>query len=178
MTEEEWLVATDPCRMFAWLCRRGKTERHRLGLLFAACCDRIPHSPAKATGNGRPAAHLAEDDDQIALTDAEYHLSGAVLEAMRSIPGGEDKQIVLAVLIRDIFANPFRPVTFDPTWRTENTVGVAAKMYHERDFLGLPILADALQEAGCEDETILSHCRGEGTHVRGCWVVDLVLGKE
>jgi hypothetical protein len=51
-------------------------------------------------------------------------------------------------------------------------------MYESRDFGAMPILVDALQEAGCESEDILAHCRGPGPHVRGCWVVDLVLGKE
>jgi hypothetical protein len=51
-------------------------------------------------------------------------------------------------------------------------------MYESRDFSAMPILADALQDAGCEDESILAHCRGPGPHVRGCWVVDLVLGRE
>jgi hypothetical protein len=51
-------------------------------------------------------------------------------------------------------------------------------MYDSRDFSVMPILADALQDAGCDNEDILSHCRGDGPHVRGCWVVDLVLGKE
>jgi hypothetical protein len=51
-------------------------------------------------------------------------------------------------------------------------------MYESRDFGAMPILADALQDAGCEDAAILGHCRGAGPHVRGCWVVDLVLGKE
>ena len=51
-------------------------------------------------------------------------------------------------------------------------------MYDSRDFAPMPILADALQDAGCEHEDILAHCRdANGTHVRGCWVVDLVLGK-
>ena len=66
---------------------------------------------------------------------------------------------------------------FDPRWRTEHTVGIAAKMYEDRDFAALPILADALEEAGCDSDTILTHCREPGVHVRGCWVVDLVLGK-
>jgi hypothetical protein len=68
-------------------------------------------------------------------------------------------------------------VTFDPAWRTEHTVGLAEKMYDDRDFAALPILADALEEAGCDRADILSHCREPGAHVRGCWVVDLVLGK-
>ena len=80
--------------------------------------------------------------------------------------------------IRDIFGNPFRPVAFDPRWRTSDSVGVARGIYEDRAFERLPILADALMDAGCADEQVLSHCRGEGPHVRGCWVVDLVLGKE
>jgi hypothetical protein len=53
-----------------------------------------------------------------------------------------------------------------------------AAIYDSRDFSAMPILADALQDAGCENTDILDHCRGSGPHVRGCWVVDLVLGKE
>ena len=80
--------------------------------------------------------------------------------------------------VRDIFGNPFRPVTLDPSWQTSSTVSLAQSMYDSRDFVAMPILADALEEAGCRQEEILGHCRGESaTHVRGCWVVDLVLGK-
>jgi len=81
-------------------------------------------------------------------------------------------------LIRDIFGNPFRPVAFDPSWRTTTAVAIAKGMYESRDFAPMPILADALQDAGCEHADILDHCRGSGPHVKGCWVVDLVLGKE
>lgn len=79
---------------------------------------------------------------------------------------------------RDIFGNPFRPVVFDPSWKTDTALSLAKQMYDSRDFDIMPILADALQDAGCEQEDILSHCRSAGPHVRGCWVVDLVLGKE
>ncbi|MBA4191676.1 MAG: hypothetical protein C0467_27160 [Planctomycetaceae bacterium] len=81
--------------------------------------------------------------------------------------------------LRDIFGNPFRPVSFDPCWRTSTAVSLAQGMYDSRDFSAMPILADALQDAGCEHADILTHCRDEKqVHVRGCWVVDLVLGKE
>jgi hypothetical protein len=80
-------------------------------------------------------------------------------------------------LLRCVFGNPFRPATFDPKWRTEHTTGLALKMYDDREFTAMPILADALEEAGCDNADILSHCREPGAHVRGCWVVDLVLGK-
>jgi hypothetical protein len=81
-------------------------------------------------------------------------------------------------LLRDIVGNPFRPVLFDPAWRTQTAVLLARGMYESRDFGAMPILADALQDAGCDNDDVLNHCRGPGPHVRGCWVVDLVLGKE
>jgi hypothetical protein len=83
----------------------------------------------------------------------------------------------LADLLRDIFGNPFRPVAFDPAWRTSTVLSLASQMYESRDFGAMPILADALQDAGCDCDDVLAHCRGSGPHVRGCWVVDLVLGK-
>lgn len=80
-------------------------------------------------------------------------------------------------LLRDVFGNPFRTVAFDPMWRTSHAVSLAASMYDGRDFSTMPVLADALQEAGCKDEAIQKHCRSAGPHVKGCWVVDLVLEK-
>ena len=77
---------------------------------------------------------------------------------------------------RDIFGNLFRPVAFSPEWRTSTALLLARQMYESRDFSAMPILADALQDAGCEDADILAHCRGPGPHGRGCWCVDLVLG--
>ena len=91
--------------------------------------------------------------------------------------GLENAQIGVPWL-RDIFGNPFRPVAFTPDWRTDTAITLAAQMYESRDFSAMPILADALQDAGCDNANVLVHCRGSGPHVRGCWVVDLVLGKE
>jgi hypothetical protein len=84
----------------------------------------------------------------------------------------------LLELIHDVIGNPFRPVEFDAAWRSDTVLSLARGMYESRDFSAMPILADALQDADCDCEGILSHCRDESlTHVRGCWVVDLVLGK-
>jgi hypothetical protein len=91
----------------------------------------------------------------------------------------EDEAPPLTVaLLREVFGNPLRPVAFDPSWRTDTAVALARRMYESRDFSAMPILADALQEAGCDDEELLNHCRSKGPHVRGCWVVDLVLGRK
>jgi hypothetical protein len=81
-------------------------------------------------------------------------------------------------LLRCIFGNPFRPVALDPSWRTSTVVALAEGIYADRAFDRLPILADALQDAGCGNESVLSHCRSGGPHARGCWVVDLLLGKK
>jgi hypothetical protein len=82
-------------------------------------------------------------------------------------------------LLRDIFGDSFRPVAFDPAWRTDTVLSLARQMYDARDFSPMPILADALQDAGCDSEGVLNHCRDTNQlHVRGCWVVDSVLGKE
>ena len=67
---------------------------------------------------------------------------------------------------------------FPPEWRTDTVLALAGRMYESRDFGTMPILADALQDAGCDSDDLLDHCRSAEPHVRGCWVVDLVLGKE
>jgi hypothetical protein len=83
----------------------------------------------------------------------------------------------LSPIIRDQFGNPFRPVTADPNWLTSTAVTLARTAYEDRAFDRLPILADALEEAGCDDAGVLNHLRGDGPHVRGCWVIDMLLGK-
>jgi hypothetical protein len=85
------------------------------------------------------------------------------------------------LLLRDIFGSlPFRPMSIAPdvlSWN-DGTVGrIAAGIYEERAFDRLPILADALPDAGCDAKELLAHCRSAGPHVRGCWVVDTILGK-
>ena len=97
--------------------------------------------------------------------------------------GGEDARRALesrwqATVVRCVVGNPFRPVTADPRWLSETVVSLATGIYAERAFDRMPILADAIEEAGCDHGDVLAHCRGPGPHVRGCWVVDLLLGKE
>ena len=81
-------------------------------------------------------------------------------------------------MLRDIVGVPARPISLKKRWQSETVVALANSIYAERAFDRIAILADALEEAGCDNRDMLDHCRGDGPHVRGCWVVDLVLGKE
>ncbi len=155
-----------------------------------------------AAGGARLASNLAREDAEpfASATDpspasyevaahAAYKLShparpvGWLLmretaEAASIASGQPSEDAVQTEFIRDIFGNPFRPVAFSPEWRTSTAIAIAQQMFESRDFSAMPILADALQDAGCDNDDILNHCRDEKqVHVRGCWVVDLVLGK-
>ncbi|MCI0459327.1 MAG: hypothetical protein L0Z62_20450 [Gemmataceae bacterium] len=84
----------------------------------------------------------------------------------------------MCACLREVFGPlPIRLMAVNPLWRTPAAVALARSMYEDRRFEDMPLLGDALEEAGCTDEQILSHCRGPGSHVRGCWILDLLLGK-
>jgi hypothetical protein len=98
------------------------------------------------------------------------------------------EQIVQARLLRDIFGNPFRPSPPLPravlTWNDGTVRRIADGIYEERklpegtlDTGRLAILADALLDAGCDNDDLIQHCRESGPHVRGCWAIDLLLAK-
>jgi hypothetical protein len=99
----------------------------------------------------------------------------AFIQADLAIISAEQQEAT--ALLRDVLGNPFRPVIVEPSWRSSNVVTLARAIYDERAFDRMPILADALEDAGCTNPDILDHCRQPGEHVRGCWLVDLVLGK-
>lgn len=83
-----------------------------------------------------------------------------------------------ADLLRCVAGSPFAYTVPDPRWLTAAVLGLARAAYHGRDFAALPILADALEEAGCDDPAVLTHARHHRDHARGCWVLDMLLGKE
>jgi hypothetical protein len=111
----------------------------------------------------------------------EFCSSSIAIHAVQASAGladGAGEQHEQARLMRCILGNPFRPVTVDLRWLTSSSVSLAETIYEERAFDRLPILADALEDAGCDSSELLAHCRGEKPHARGCWVVDLVLGRK
>jgi hypothetical protein len=196
MTEAEWLACEDPEPLLEFL--RSSASERKLRLLGCARCDLSNPDPTNTAEAVRFADGLATLDELRAawgVTDSMpwswpergYEWVRTALPARpnpahRELdPDGFDRLVafrenVLRAL-RDIFGNPFRPVAFAPAWRTDTAVTLARMMYESRDFSAMPILADALQDAGCDNDDVLNHCQGDGPHVRGCWVVDLILGK-
>ena len=111
----------------------------------------------------------------------EFCSSSVAVHAITATAGladGAAEQLVQASMMRDSLGNPFRPVTLDPSWLSSTAICIAQGIYDDKAFDRLPILADALQDAGCENADILNHLRSDGPHVKGCWALDLVLGKE
>src|SRR5262249_30894716 len=112
-----------------------------------------------------------------ALRSGRWHPATECANAT-AIALGRNEWPVQTVLLRDIFGPLlFRPITLDAAWLTLSVRNLAEAIDVERDFERLPILGDALEEAGCSNADWLALCRRGGEHVRGCWVVDLVGGK-
>jgi hypothetical protein len=196
MTEEEWLQ--NPGEIYPHLNHVREFASIRRLRLAAAAFARWAQALAEYS-NARQCADLIEElADSPKVWDnieVRYYslpgdygtLAGALLARPARVGQELSKLVAFAeadhapprmlAILRDIFGNPFRPVTFDPRWRTSDVVGLAQAIYDDKAFERMPILADALMDAGCDEEQIIAHCRGDGSHVRGCWVVDLVLGK-
>jgi hypothetical protein len=109
------------------------------------------------------------------------HIPNRIGHRLRSLtarPRVEAATARMVELVRDVLGNPFRPIVIQPEWREWNHRAVAHIAQHivtAGSYTDVPILGDALEEAGCGDEETLGHCR-TGTHAPGCWVVDAVLG--
>ena len=114
-------------------------------------------------------------------SDAPYEAGHSAFYAAET----EGTKHSFVTILRCIFGNPFRPTSINPSWLTPTVSSLAQVAYDERimpsgelDPDRLAVLSDALEEAGCDDADILAHLRGSGPHARGCWAVDLLLGKE
>jgi hypothetical protein len=179
MTEAEWLFGTDPVALLLSLRATASDRKLRLFAVSVTRAEREewyaerwePYLIAAeqiADGLLPDNSHGGSETDSIRARDLAYR-------AARS--SGSEWVLWKCRLLREIFGNPFRPMSFSPDWHTDTVLVLAQQMYEARDFSAMPILADALQDAGCNDPEVLDHCRQPGVHVRGCWVVDLVLGK-
>jgi hypothetical protein len=158
------------------LAARANNDLMRPANWYTAACRAARVAGAAAAGVGWPAAWNVTSEARTALHASR--VPGAINE-------GEQQRLLLA----DIFGNPFRPSPpLPPTvlaWSDRTIPRLAQAIYEDRkmpegtlDTARLAILADALLDAGCEDEALIQHCREPGVHVRGCWAVDLLLGKQ
>jgi hypothetical protein len=173
LTDVRSRKAVEVCEQFA----DGLADRTALRAAHQAAHDAVEDNVDTSQDDNWTAFDAVRTNAE----DAAYRAADLAADTLRNYvfahKRDEEEQAQLA-LLRDIFGNPFQPVSFAPEWRTSTAVALASQMYESRDFSPMPILADALQDAGCDSADVLDHCRGEGPHVRGCWVVDAVLNKE
>ena len=137
--------------------------------------DLISTCEAAMAVHGATKVHIDLEFVATYASRAIYRFGGGA----ESNQGDPSEELVQCHLIRDLFPFTLRNLPkLKKRWRTDTTTAIARQMYDSRDFGPMPILADALQDAGCDNGDILAHCRSDGPHVRGCWAVDLVLGNE
>jgi hypothetical protein len=188
MTEEAWLACDVPQTMLKFLHKR--TSERKLRLFAAACWNcrcRDMTSFDQVRRVIRQAEQMADGEYQvekgyngwILLRADIYDMALSTVHTVGNIRGkGKVPPAEQIALLRDVFGNPFRAVALNPAWLTSDVLALARGIYGEKAFDRMPILADALQDAGCDNDDVLTHCRDAAlVHVRGCWVVDLVLGK-
>jgi len=137
----------------------------------------VPQWVSKLTASGVahfavPESERVSDEDGVEIP-GEYSPEGEVV--YRTARACE--LIEHCRLVREVFGNPFRPVGIEPSWLTSTVLAMARELYESRDFVAMPILGDALQDAGCDCDDLLNHLRGNGPHHRGCWALDLFVGK-
>jgi hypothetical protein len=217
MTEAEWVACTEPEPMLEFLRGKSSDRKLRLFACACCrhVWDRLQsgysHDAVEATE--QIVDGLAQGDDIRAL----YRIRGEIIWAeggrwansiafslatplkdswergrevaweTAALGGRKKERHHQAILVLDIFGNPFCPVSLDPAWLTwkDGTIPKMAQViYQDRHMPAgqldpdrMAILGDALEDAGCSDPDILGHCRGPGPHVRGCWLIDLILGK-
>jgi hypothetical protein len=194
MTEGEWLAATDPVPMLEFLA--GKASVRKLRLFACGCVRTFWQSMSDSRGtklvdfaelyaDGKTtAAAIVREMCRISYgTGILWILRSDASEAARRWAGPATTSVrpTAPRLLRDIFPNPCRfvPGVEPPwlAWHRGTLTALASAIYDTGDFDRLPLLADAVEDAGCADADLLDHLRGPGPHVRGCWALDLVLGK-
>jgi hypothetical protein len=185
MTEVEWLASTDPTPMLEFLCQ--KAIDRKLYLFVSACCRRgwNPLSDERSRLRVDIAERWADEGVSFEGWDPNWRSRLRNSRAAGSESALDPEMLAHVVLLSDVFGNPFRRTALDPAWRTPTVVALATAAYEDRIMPAghlhpdhLAVLADALEDTGCDNVDLLSHLRGPGPHVRGCWVIDLLLGKE
>jgi hypothetical protein len=206
MTEQEWTVSADVRAMLAYLDANVGERKARLCAICR--CRQLARFLSQESIKALDLAEMVADgllpgQEFTSPGATKYTPDGFVrlLAAVAvQIKGGGGRTVAASIMawvrvsfnyfseeqertrycdyLRDIFGNPFHFININPSWRTPTVVSLAQTIYAEKAFDRMPVLADALEDAGCDNDDILTHCRRPGEHVRGCWVVDLLLDKD
>ncbi len=203
MTATDWQNAAEPHAMLEFLQSIGMSSDRKLRLFAVACSRRLWNSidelgrnavgvaerfaDGRAGPNELRVARLACQGagGQAAWYAAATKPAIAARNAARSAQAGAatlrteaEELLAQANFVGDIFGNPFLPLSVDQAWLTPDVVQLAHAIYADRTFDRMPALGDELEKADCTHFAILGHCRGPGPHVRGCWVVDILLSRD
>jgi hypothetical protein len=187
--EHTWLTCTVPRHLLRYL--KGRTSDRKLRLwACAATAHRHAESEdmlsvvalVEAWADGERDPKLKSLGRPGICSESAWEAAyEGTLRPLEKLPSSEKKDRYTAfqlAAVHEIFGNPFRPVAVEPAWRTPDVMLVARGIYEEKAFDRMPILGDALQEAGCASSTLLEHCRDANlAHLRGCWALDLVLAR-
>lgn len=200
MTEAEWLACTDPATMLDFLGKDCSKRKLRLFIadaakMLGAILGEQVEEVAEMHERVADGEATEEDLERLLLRDMpdlwEHRPPGgslspvwqtaktAVHDRLSHAPltASAKENAVMCGVLRCLFGNPFRLVAVEPARRSSVVVTLAQEIYDTRAFDRMPELAEALEAAGCTSAEIMEHCRRDGEHVRGCWVVDDVLGK-
>ena len=200
MTEEEWFGATDLTQLLPTVKREASPRKLRLFMAGVCRCRWARYGMPIVNAVFDCAERYADGAvPRAVVDDTRARIAGGwfwgVPAEQLLCPKGDEfpalerflaalqtsvwvEKAVLAGLLREVVGNPFGRTDFDPNWLTSTVVLLAKQLYESGEFSAMPILADALQDAGCDSDDVLNHCRDANQfHVRGCWVVDLVLNK-
>jgi hypothetical protein len=195
MTADAWEACDDPRKLQEWVRRLGTDRQFRLfacafwrwadsrsGELLPTSAQALEFAESWAETGIRPAGYPAGIPGwhplmaRTGFDAASWSVRGSPAYGRAWIGPAEQTQQL--ALLREVFGNPFRQVWLAPAWRSEAVFALAWSAYQERAFDRLPILADALEDVGCDAAELLAHCRSAGPHVLGCWILDRILAKE
>jgi hypothetical protein len=183
ITERKLRLFTSACCRSIWPFLVDERSRHAVAVIerrvdglasnreLETALTASEATEVRATGRARAAARAC-----VAVWSTAEHACSAAAQAA---PDPQAERAHQAALLRDLAGNPFHPVAVELSWLDWNgglVARIAQTLYDERRFDELPVLADALEEAGCTNEAILTHCRSGAEHALGCWVLDRLLG--
>jgi hypothetical protein len=183
-----WRLADGPCRKVVEAVERFADDavgEEELANAYAAWVSEVDKLRGQINDGAGGNTYSAIPNLVSCGVSFAQALSDAVMSAAAFVPPDtldpaaiDDELNEHAALVREIFGNPFRAATFDAAWAAPEILDLCQAMIREQRFDRMPRVGEALYAVGCRDEAILAHCRETSGHVRGCWVLDLLMQKQ